>query len=210
MQGGSAMHNKQTGGIPVAPGTYTVAMSKVLNGMEMPLVAPQTFDLKLLGNLSLPATDPIALENFKKEAAEVYGVTVGLTKYVDQMTKNVKALRTALLNSPDATTEDFMRADEYVTDLKRIKRQLSGDEIIRNLNESQEPNLNWRISAVTYGAYHSSDATQTLKNNIKIVKEEVSKIISEVKVILLQLNLLQQRANIVGSPWSPGRIPDFK
>ncbi len=210
MQGGSAMHNKQTGGIPVAPGTYTVAMSKVLNGMEMPLVAPQAFDLKLLGNLSLPATNPIALEKFKKEAAEVYGVTVGVTKYVDEMTKNIKALRTALLNSPDATTEDFMRADEYITDLKRIKRQLSGDEIIRNLNESQEPNLNWRISAVTYGAYHSSDATQTLKDNVKIVKEEVSKIISEVKVIALQLQLLQQRANVVGSPWSPGRIPDFK
>jgi len=59
-------------------------------------------------------------------------------------------------------------------------------------------------------AYHSSDATQTLKDNLKIVKEEVQLLIKDVKVIKQELDLLEQRANKVGSPWSPGRVPDFK
>lgn len=210
LKAGSPMHYKQTGGIPVAPGTYTITMSKVINGMEMPVVAPQAFDLKRLDNLTLPATNPIALEKFKKEAAEVYGVTVGLTQYVNGMLKNVKALRTALLNSGAVTQEDIMRADGYIYDLREIKRQLTGNEIISKLEEGQEPSLNKRIYAVTYGVYHGSDATKTLKDNLKIVRFKVALLIKEIEPIVLELQLLEKRANNVGSPWSPGRLPSFK
>ncbi|MCF6365201.1 MAG: hypothetical protein L3J35_03270 [Bacteroidales bacterium] len=209
-KGGSPMHNKQTGGIPVPPGKYFVMMSKVVNGIETILDEQQIFNLKRLDNLSLPAEDPIALEKFKKEAAEVYGVTVGLTKYVDAMSEDVKALRTALINGGGSTEEDIMRADEIIADLREMKRTLSGDEIIEKMNENESPNLNWRISAVTYGAYHGSDATQTLKDNLVIVRKGVSSLIKQVKVLDQKLQLLEKRANAAGSPWSPGRIPDFK
>ncbi len=207
--GNSPMHNRQTGGIPVPPGKYTVSMSKIVNGIETKIGEPQSFNLRLLGNLTLPAQDPIALENFKKEAAKVYGVTAGLTKWNKEMDKNVKALRTALLNGAGSTAEDIMRADDIISELREMNRKLNGDEIIDKLNESQPPNLNWRISAVTYGAYHGSDATQTLKDNLKIVKDGVTELIKEAKVLEQKLQLLEKRANEAGSPWSPGRIPDF-
>ncbi|MCD4794560.1 MAG: hypothetical protein K8R54_15090 [Bacteroidales bacterium] len=209
-EAGSPMHNKQTGGIPVPPGKYTVTMSKVVNGIETNLGVEQTFNVKRLNNLSLPAEDPIALERFKKDAAEVYGVTVGLTRYVNEMSKNVKALRTALINGGGSTQEDMIRADEYIAELREMKRILSGDEIIDNMNENQPPNLNWRISAVTYGAYHGSDATTTLKENLIIVKTGITKLIEQAKVLDQKMKLLEKRANAAGSPWSPSRIPGFK
>ncbi len=208
--GNSPMHNKQTGGIPVPPGKYTVSMSKIVNGIETKIGEEQSFTLRPLGNLTLPAKDSLALENFKKEAAEVYGVTIGLTKWTDEMTKNVKALRTALINGSGSTDEDIMRADDMISELRDMKRVLNGDEIIEKLNENQPPNLNWRISAVTYGAYHGSDATQTLKDNLQIVKEGVTVLIRQAKLLDQRLKLLEDRANKAGSPWSPGRIPDFK
>ncbi len=209
-QGGSPTHNKQTGGIPVPPGKYTVSMSKVINGIEIPIGEAQSFNLKPLGNLSLPANNPVALEYFKKEAAGVYAAAEGLTHYVDDMLNNVKALKTALINGGGSTQEDLMRADEYIAELREMKRILSGDEIIEGLNENESPNLNWRISAVTYGAYHGSDATQTLKDNLQIVKNGVKEMIRDVKVLDQKLQILESRANAAGSPWSPGRIPDFK
>ncbi len=208
--GNSPMHNKQTGGIPVPPGKYTVSMSKIVNGIETKIGETQSFNLRPLGNLTLPAKDPLALENFKKEAAEVYGVTVGLSEWTDEMTKNVKALRTALINGAGSTQEDLMRADDMISELRDMKRILEGDEIIDKLHENQPPNLNWRISAVTYGAYHGSDATQTLKDNLKIVKEGDIELIKKAKLLEQRLKLLEERANKAGSPWSPGRIPDFK
>ena len=63
-EGGSPMHNKQTGGIPVPPGQYFVMMSKVVNGIETIIAEQQIFNVKRLNNLSLPAEDPIALEKF--------------------------------------------------------------------------------------------------------------------------------------------------
>jgi hypothetical protein len=209
-EGGSPMHNKQTGGIPVPPGQYFVQMSKVVNGIETILGEQQIFTVKRLNNLSLPAEDPIALEKFKKEAAEVYGITVGLTRYVDGMLKNLKALRTALINGGGSTWEDMMRVDEYIAEYRDMKRLLSGDEIIEKLNENQTPDLNWRISAVTYGAYHGSDATQTLKDNLQFVKIEVKALIEDAKVLEKKVQLLEESANNAGSPWSPGRIPEFK
>ncbi len=208
--GNSPMHNRQTGGIPVPPGKYTVSMSKIVNGIETKIGEEQSFNLRPLGNLTLPAQDPIALENFKKEAAQVYGITAGLTKWTDEMTKNIKALRTALINGSGSNQEDLMRADDMIAELRDMNRKLNGDEIIDKLYESQPPNLNWRISAVTYGAYHGSDATQTLKDNLKIVKEGITELIKKAKTLEQKLQLLEKRANAAGSPWSPGRIPDFK
>jgi len=208
--GNSPMHNRQTGGIPVPPGKYTVSMSKIVNGIETKIGEPQSFNLRSLGNLTLPAKNPLALENFKKEAAEVYGVTAGLTKWTENMTKNVKALKTALINGAGSTQEDLMRADDIISELRKMNRKLNGDEIIDKLHENQPPNLNWRISAVTYGAYHGSDATQTLKDNLQIVKDGVTELIKKAKLLEQKLQLLEERANKAGSPWSPGRIPDFK
>ncbi|NPA68377.1 MAG: glycosyl hydrolase [Chlorobi bacterium] len=206
----SPIHNKQTGGIPVPPGKYTVSMSKTINGIETKIGEEQSFCLKPLGNLTLPAQDPVALENFKKEAAKVYGVTEGLIKWTDEMSKNVKALKTALINGAGATQEDIMRADEIIAELRDMKRELQGDEITDKLHESQPPSLNMRISAVTYGAFHGSDATETLKENLKIVKNGVNELIKTAKVLDQKLQLLEKRANAAGSPWSPGRIPDFE
>ncbi|NOZ35792.1 MAG: glycosyl hydrolase [Chlorobi bacterium] len=208
--GNSPMHNKQTGGIPVPPGKYTVSMAKIVNGIETKIGEEQSFSLKLLGNLSLPAKNPVALENFKKDAAEVYGITTGLTKWNEEMNKNVKALRTALINGAGSTQEDLMRADDMISALRDMHTILNGDKIIDKLHESQPPNLNWRISAVTYGAYHGSDATQTLKDNLQIVKDGVTELIKQAKDMEQKLQLLEIRANKAGSPWSPGRIPDFK
>ncbi len=208
--GNSPMHNKQTGGIPVPPGRYTVSTAKVVNGIETKIGKEQSFYLKPLGNLSLPAKNPVVLENFKKEAAEVYGITVGLTKWNENMSKNIKALKTALINGAGSTQEDLMRADDMISALRDMHTVLNGDEIIDKLHESQPPNLNWRISAVVYGAYHGSDATQTLKDNLQIVKEGVTELIKQAKTLEQKIKLLENRANAAGSPWSPGRIPDFK
>ncbi len=207
-KGNSSMHNK--GGIPVLAGKYSVTMSKIVNGMETKLGEEQSFNLKQLDNLSLPAKDQIALENFRKEVAEVYGVTMGITKYVDKMSANVEALRTALINGGGSTQEDIVLADEYILELKKIKRILSGNEIIDKMYENQSPNLNWRISAIIYGAYHSSEPTKTLKDNLIIVRKGVNEQIQKVKILDLNIQLLGKKANNAGSPWSPGRIPEFK
>jgi hypothetical protein len=187
-----------------------VSMSKVINGIETPIGEKQSFNLTQLDILTLPALDMAGTELFKKEAAKVYGVTVGMTKYVETMLNNVKALKIALVNGGGSTEEDMVRVDEYISELRDMNRKLNGNEIIEALNEDQPLNLNFRISAVIYGAYNGSDITQTMKDNLKLVKDEMDTMILGAKILEQKLLLLEKRSNSIGSPWSPGRLPEFE
>jgi Mg2+ and Co2+ transporter CorA len=184
-------------------------MSRVVNGIENPIGEMQAFNLTQLDNLSLPAKDIADAELFKKEAARVYGVTEGMTKYVENMYNNLKALKIALINASGTTEEDMVSVDEYISEFLDMKRLLSGNEVIKALNEDQPLDLNLRISAVIYGAYHGSDITQTFKDNLKLVREELDIMIKSAKILEQKLILLENRANSLGCPWSPGRIPEL-
>jgi hypothetical protein len=210
MKAGSPVHSNQAGGYLVAPGKYTVSMSKVVNGYEVQVGESQAFNLKRMDNLSLPTSDHDSLFAFKTEASKVYGITAGLTRYVDDMTKNVKALRTAFLNGSGTSQDDIVQIDEYLFELRRMKRILSGDEVIGKLNENQPPSLNSRIFTVVFGIFNGSDVTQTHKDNLEIVQRNLKDLIKQVKILDQKLTLLEKRANEAGCPWSPGRIPDFK
>jgi len=64
-------NSKSNNGFLVKPGKYTVTCSILTNGVFETLGEKQSFEVKLLNNLSVPASDFAALDKFRKEVGEL-------------------------------------------------------------------------------------------------------------------------------------------
>ena len=72
------------------PGTYTVSMSKFVNGKVTQLVPPTEFRTKLLANTTLPASDKESVFKFQEEVAEFQRVVSGTARTLDELNTKLK------------------------------------------------------------------------------------------------------------------------
>lgn len=207
----SKTHESQTAGMPAMPGKYTVSMSQVVDNVETIISTEQSFNLIPLNNATLGADDRKSLVAFQLKTAEIYGVAEGLNYFLGELKIRITTLRTALINTPKATSEDIKIADDYLNDYRIIQRALTGDETISSRNENQPPSISDRVSTVVYGIWDvTCDPTETMKKNLSLAEGELRIQILMTKDLVKQVEELEKKAGIYGSPWSKGRIPELK
>ncbi len=206
----SEPHNSQKSGMPVLPGTYTVTLSKVVAGIETTLSEAVTFNTVPLNMATLPASDKKSLAEFQTDAAKVYAASTAVGNYLHNLEVKTGAVRTALLNAPTNTSADIALADKYLQTIKQLRRKLYGDETIAKRNGNQPPSISDRLSSSVYGLWNSTSApTQTMRDNLKLGREQLKKLISEIKTLENEINILESRAQKAGAPLTPGILPDI-
>jgi len=202
--------NNQKSGMPVMPGKYTVELSKVINGTEIKLGLMQSFNAVPLNLATLTEKDKTQTIKLQKEAQALYKAVSGLNSYLDELSNELKTLKIALKNTPEATLNDITAVNEILDEVKEIKIVLNGDKSISSRNGGQTPSVVSRIDETVYGIWKVTCApSQTMFDNLNISKEILRTEITTVKELAKQAQELQQSADKKGSPWSKGRIPSL-
>ncbi len=198
-------------GTLVAPGTYTVTLSKIDGGEIIDLDGPYPFQIKPLDNSSMPDRDRKAKEAFQQEVAELSNALGGAQRTLSDLNNQIRYIREAMnrMKAPmgDAL-KDVTRIEEQLRD---IRLKLFGDPVARTLDQDTSVSIAGRVGFLSYSQYYSTASpSKGHRNSFEIAKEEFGPILQEIRNLADEtLPQLQQKLEKAGAPFTPGRKVDY-
>ncbi len=200
------------GGPLVMPGKYTVTLAKRVSGIVTQLGEPQTFTVYVPGQATMQTEDRKALVEFQQKAARLQRAFHGAVQVANEVKSRLGSIKRALQET--AAPVDNLITEELSIEsrLTTILRNLQGDNTLRSRNENSPVSIGDRISrSVDDGRTSTSRPTQTDIDAYTMSAEsfgkELEKLHALVDVDLAGLEKAMERA---GSPWTPGRMPEWK
>jgi len=117
------------------------------------------------------------------------------------------------LQETAAPVEGLM-ADELSMEsrLNGILRSLQGDGTLRSRNENSPPSISERVNGIVDDERMStSPPTQTHRDAYAIASEELASELQKLRTLVeVDLAKLEKGMEAAGSPWTPGRLPEWK
>ena len=190
----------------VAPGTYTIRLSKRVDGVLTQIGEAQTFETVPLGIASLPARDRQALADYHRRAAELQRAVMATVEVVKETRARLTALSTAIDATPGIDQATGAEVHELRQRLAGIEADLFGDATVSRRREPVAPSTVDRIQRVMEAHWSSSSAaTTTHKRNYEIASDALTEILAELRPLVDEdLVALQQKVESAGGPWTPG------
>ncbi|MEQ9166331.1 MAG: glycosyl hydrolase [Fulvivirga sp.] len=197
-----------TTGTIVAPGKYSVSMSKFVDGTFTDLADPVSFNVKSLNGYTMPATDRNALAAFKKEVNELARVVGGVQNSISEVRSEMRYVKEAVNRSSVDQQALAKAANEINIKLRDIATKLNGDRVAAELDMDQPATVASRVGNIQYEMYYSTSApTATHKMSFEIAKEEFQPILADIrKLITEDLVNLQKQLETAGAPYTPNRV----
>lgn len=191
------------------PGTYTVELSRRVDGHETALVGPEKFDVAPLALASLPAPDQAALLAFQQKTARLQRAVLGASQMVRETKDRLGLIKRALEDTPRAPAELRDEARALALRLQAIDTAMHGDREARRRNENDAPSIVERVQNVVFGHWTSSSApTRTQLDAYEIAAAAFARQLSELRQLVgVDLGKLEVRMESYGAPYTPGRLP---
>ena len=194
-------------GIMVLPGTYTIELSKSVDGSVTTLAGPVSFEVRTLGNVTLPAENPDEMLAYHKELMDLSKSANSARSAYNELNDRLSYYKAAL-----KAVDNEVSLEEKITameeDLKEIRIVMFGDRIASQLEMPQAPSLNSRINtAIGSGLSSTSDPTETSRRVKAIAEKELKPVLQSLRDIMnRQVPAIDRQLNELNAPWTPGRI----
>jgi photosystem II stability/assembly factor-like uncharacterized protein len=196
----------------VAPGSYTVTLSKYVDGTITPLAGPEKFNVKALPGTTLPASNRPALVEWQRKADELKRSIQGAGRILSDANDRVKYIREALMviktNQQPLVTE--LKSVEIK--LRSISDKMNGDGVAGRLDIDTPPSITSRLFSAIYDGYSTtSDPTTTMKEQLQIAGDEFAEVFTQLKDVWEKdIRAIEQKLEAAGAPYTPGRMPEWK
>jgi len=193
----------------VVPGTYKVALAKRLEGKVTPLSEPQPFTTQAIGTASLPPPDRAAVLAFQKKTARLQRAVLGAVETAGEAQKRIDHIKKAIDDTPGPDPRWSDEARSIESRLKDIRESLTGDATRAKRNEPAPPSIVDRVQSIVYGHWSSTSApTATHRRAYEIAADQFQDVLSRLRTLVeTDLDGLEDRMEIGGAPWTPGRVP---
>ena len=192
------------------PGTYSVSLAKVVDGVVTELSGPQEFAVVDLGGGTLPLDDPAGALGFQRQAAELQRAVLGAVEVCTEVKSRIKHLRQAILDTPEASPEQLAELAAIEGQLNDLLVVLSGDRSKARRNEPVDPSLADRINRVVEGQLGTTQPpTSTSRAGYAWAAEAFAEALADLRALDARLGALEDALEAAGAPWTPGRIPDW-
>ena len=199
-------------GRPVPPGPYKVALAKQVNGILTELGGPESFSALPLGTTGLPAADLKALAAFQKKVAELQRAVLGTARAADEVKDRLKFIKKAIQETPAPMTALRDQVNSFELQLDAVIRALRGDRSLRSRNEGTLPSITERVDGIVGDEWRSTaPPTGTHIRAYEIAAKEFTPQLTKLTTLIqVDLKKIESTMEQAGSPWTPGRIPDWK
>ena len=194
------------------PGTYTAEVALRVDGKTTRLTEPQTFEVVSLKLATFGAEDQAAVLAFRHRAGRLQRALSGTARVLGEIQTRIDHLRKAHGETPraDAATQALIEATQ--AKLTAIQIVLQGDPTTRKRNEPTARALAPRIEDITGDQnYVTSAPTQTQREVLAATETAFAQVLADVRALLEhELADLEQRMEMAGAPWTPGRLPTWE
>jgi hypothetical protein len=198
-------------GMAALPGTYTVQLSRYVDGEFSTLTEPVSFELVPLQRQSLPA-DRKAKFDFEKRVSQLQHAVQSLDRSLDDAVNRVTTAKQALYGAAQKSEVLISRARDIERSLNEIAVALRGDKTISKRFEPTVPSLRQRIGRAAGGFWTTTGPTQTHRRCYEIAQKQFTELRTRLKrVVDVDIAKLEKDMDKLGVPWTPGRaIPEGK
>jgi photosystem II stability/assembly factor-like uncharacterized protein len=193
------------------PGKYTVTLSKRVEGIETVLAGPVDFNCSPLGMPSIP-NDRKELLTFETKASKLQRAILGALNILNDSRTRIGALKTALMQTPQATPGLYQKLLAIQEKLTTLHREFTGDDVAARYNENGPPTLLGYVDAMTQGFWSSTASpTGTEQTAYDIAADEFTTLYGALRqIVQIDLPNIDKEFDQLGAPWTPGRLPDWK
>jgi len=194
------------------PGTYSVAISRVIDGEESELAGPVSFQARAPGLTSLPAADRVELAEFQKQVRGLQHDVNAAGVVLRDLISRARHYRAALKSVTASTGDVLKRIRSLEDDLREIGRALYGDRIRARLDLNAEPGLAGRVSGIIRDQWQSTSApTRTQREALSIAGEGLAPVLERLSgPVWDRAAAIEARLDELGAPFTPGRRPVWK
>lgn len=193
----------------VLPGTYNVRLAKEVDGVMTDLSEPVEFDVVPLGLATFAAKDKEAAMAFHRKVARLQRAVMGAARVMNEYDNRIKHLREAFAATPNADREILVDLENLDDQLNKLSTALNGDRTAGKHQEPSPPSIRARVgTAIEW--YVTSAPTKTQRDAYDYAGEAFSHVLRTLRVVRDNLNVVEQRLESAGAPWTPGRLPEWE
>ena len=195
---------RSRGGLMAAPGKYTATLFNRVGTTITQLAEPVEFELKAIFEHALPSASPSEAFTFGKDVATAQRRASAANAVLDEVTKAVEALRTAIDRTPGDVSALEVSYASIQTEINAINKSLYGLES-RNRKGTKPANVSSRLGYVMSGMRSSYGPTQQHREQFAFALEGIDSATKRIKALQEDAVPALQKAIIdAGGPWTQG------
>ncbi|MGB3182368.1 MAG: glycosyl hydrolase [Cyclobacteriaceae bacterium] len=203
---GSDEEDEEPAGMLAPPGTYTVEVSKQVNGEVTQLAEPMEFQVVTMRKGALEGASQQEVASFYREFESTSRQLGAMEAQLDMALKQVQAMHVALERAAIAPGEMDDRLYELHNELRDLEEKFRGNEAKRQVGEKTRPTIGDRMFAVYRGISNSTyGPTSTHRQSLDIVKSDMNEISSELGQKRQALQELSADLMEAGAPYIEGQ-----
>jgi len=189
------------------PGSYTVTLSKRVDGVVTQLAEPVPFEVVRVFPGSLAGTPPTETAVYMAQVAELRRAVTAADEALKNGFDRVKKLEEALERSTTAPGTFDTELEALKQKLYDVDFKLAGNRTIADFGHPRTPNITRRMRVASISDGQSDyGPTPTHRRAFEIAEMEFSEILPELRQLLeVDLPEMEARMEDARVPWSPGR-----
>jgi hypothetical protein len=194
-------------GFMAAPGTYSVTLSKRVDGEVTVLAGPVDFEVVRVFEGVLEGTSPADTAAFMDEVAALQRSVSAADEAIEIAFEKITDLEKALARSTTDPGTFDTELEALKQHLYELDQRLSGNRSRRAMGEVSVPNISRRLRVAAMSSGMSDyGPTATHRRAFEIAVQEFSALEGDLKQLLeVDLPALEMKMEEAGVPWTPGR-----
>lgn len=198
-------------GFAVVPGTYSVSLSREMDGVITDLGPSKSFNVKPLKEGSLTPKSSAEIAAFRDEVGSMRGAMSAVNYELDQAKKKLGAMRTAANRATGDVASVISSLHNAGTSVRDLQLLMNGDPIRSEIGERTNPTMQNRYFIAMRGSFTSYGPTQMHKENLALAKSEFDDIKSRLEILVsTTLPEIERKLIAMGAPYIEGQaIPSI-
>lgn len=193
-------------GSKATPGTYTVTMSKVVDGVVTELSNPKEFEVVPLEKGALEGAPYAEIETFRDVVHQFQQDYTATSSVLENHQQKVKAMQKAFVSASQPTEQLMKDIFEAKMALQKIDEAMNGSPAKNEIGERNDPTPGDGLRM----AYVSLNTTYGPTENHKAALQRAREQLQEVKVSLKEVSTqmmpqLEEALRKAGAPWVEGQ-----
>ncbi len=190
----------------VVPGTYSVSMSRVMDGIPQEVPGEVEFQVVPLNNATFSARDKEALEAFQKEAGAAQRDILAAARRLGEASDRLRYIKEAIRIAPTMPESALADARALEGRISTVRISLNGDRSVAWRQFETPTSIMGRIGNAVYASFSATQAPSTWQQNeLRYAQEGFAEIEPEIDAILAGLEALEGRLEAAGAPHTPNR-----
>jgi hypothetical protein len=191
----------------IIPGTYTVQLSKEIDGIVTDLSEPVRFEVKQLREGALKGSTQQEIADYRREVDEMKQAVGALSITMNNTKEWLNALRLALFRTPVNQSGLATRLHDLNQELLDLDEQLNGNRTKQEVGENSPPTVRSRLNVAAQGSYNMLyGPTITQKENLQLAITAYRDIRKKVEEITdHRIPTLEKDLKDAGAPWIEGQ-----